>query len=144
MRRIRQPAATGTRHERRPLAPARRDLPGIARPLGEDGTVQGLLELAGVPYVGCGVLAGGLAMDKIVSKVIFIAHGLPVAPYRAVKRKHWEAEPAVVIADLEAHLGYPMFVKPANLGSSVGVGRAGDRAELEECWPRPPATTANC
>jgi D-alanine-D-alanine ligase len=105
--------------------------PVLHGPFGEDGTVQGLLELAGVPYVGCGVLASSLAMDKIASKEIFIAHGLPVAPYRAVTRKRWEAEPAAVIADLETHLGYPMFVKPANLGSSVGVGRAGDRTELE-------------
>jgi D-alanine-D-alanine ligase len=105
--------------------------PVLHGPFGEDGTVQGLLELANVPYVGCGVLASSLAMDKIASKEIFIAHGIPVAPYRAVKRKRWEAEPTVVIAELEAHLGYPMFVKPANLGSSVGVGRAGDRAELE-------------
>ena len=105
--------------------------PVLHGPFGEDGTVQGLLELAGVPYVGCGVLAGSLAMDKIASKEIFIAHGLPVAPYRAVTRKRWETEPAAVIADLETHLGYPMFVKPANMGSSVGVGRAGDRAGLE-------------
>jgi D-alanine-D-alanine ligase len=105
--------------------------PVLHGPNGEDGSVQGLLELAGVPYVGCGVLAGSLAMDKIVSKALFIAHGLPVAPYRAVTRKRWEAEPAAVIADLESHLGYPMFVKPANMGSSVGVGRAGDRVELE-------------
>ena len=88
---------------------------------------KGLLELAGIPYVGCGVLASSLAMDKIASKEVFIAHGLPVAPYRAVKRKRWEAAPAAVLADLEAHLGYPMFVKPANLGSSIGVSRAADR-----------------
>lgn len=104
--------------------------PVLHGPYGEDGTVQGLLELAGVPYVGCGVLASSLAMDKIASKEVFLAHGLPVAPYRPVKRKHWAADPAAVIADLEAALGYPMFVKPANLGSSIGVGRADDRAEL--------------
>ena len=105
--------------------------PVLHGPFGEDGTVQGLLELASVPYVGCGVLASSLAMDKIASKEIFIAHGLPVAPYRAVKRRRWETEPAAVIADLETYLGYPMFVKPANLGSSIGVGRADSRAELE-------------
>jgi len=105
--------------------------PVLHGPYGEDGTVQGLLELAGVPYVGCGVLASSLAMDKIASKELFIAHGLPVAPYRAVQRKRWEADPTTVIADLETTLGYPLFVKPANLGSSIGVGRAGDRAELE-------------
>ena len=120
------PGATGGR-----FPPLDVIFPVLHGPFGEDGTVQGLLELAGVPYVGCGVLASSLAMDKIASKEIFIAHGLPVAPYRAVKRKRWETEPAAVIAELEAHLGYPMFVKPANLGSSVGVGRAGDRVELE-------------
>jgi D-alanine-D-alanine ligase len=105
--------------------------PVLHGPYGEDGTIQGLLDLAGVPYVGCGVLASSLAMDKIASKEIFIAHGLPVAPYQAVKRKRWEAEPAAILAELEGRLGYPMFVKPANLGSSIGVGRAGGRAELE-------------
>ena len=119
------PGATGGRFPRLDVI-----FPVLHGPFGEDGTVQGLLELAGVPYVGCGVLAGSLAMDKIASKEIFIAHGLPVAPYRAVTRKRWETEPAAVIADLETHLGYPVFVKPANLGSSVGVGRAG-RAGLE-------------
>ena len=120
------PGATGGR-----FPPLDVIFPVLHGPYGEDGTVQGLLELAGVPYVGCGVLAGSLAMDKIVSKKIFIAHGLPVAPYRAITRKRWESEPAAVIAELETHLGYPMFVKPANMGSSVGVGRAGDRVELE-------------
>jgi D-alanine-D-alanine ligase len=120
------PGATGGR-----FPPLDVIFPVLHGPYGEDGTVQGLLELAGVPYVGCGVLAGSLAMDKIVSKELFIAHGLPVAPYRAVTRKLWETEPAAVIADLASHLGFPMFVKPANMGSSVGVGRAGDRFELE-------------
>jgi D-alanine-D-alanine ligase len=120
------PGATGGR-----LPPLDVIFPVLHGPYGEDGTVQGLLELAGVPYVGCGVLASSLAMDKIVSKELFIAHGLPVAPYRAVTRKRWESEPAAVVADLASHLGYPMFVKPANMGSSVGVGRAGDRIELE-------------
>jgi D-alanine-D-alanine ligase len=106
--------------------------PVLHGPYGEDGTVQGLLELAGVPFVGCGVLASSLAMDKIASKEVFITHGLPVAPYRPVKRRHWEADPAAVIADLEVALGYPMFIKPANLGSSIGVGRAGNRAELAD------------
>ena len=119
------PGATGGR-----FPPLDVIFPVLHGPFGEDGTVQGLLELAGVPYVGCGVLASSLAMDKIASKEAFIAHGLPVAPYRAVKRKRWESEPAAVIADLETILGYPMFVKPANLGSSIGVGRAGNRREL--------------
>jgi D-alanine-D-alanine ligase len=119
------PGATGGR-----FPPLDVIFPVLHGPYGEDGTVQGLLELAGVPYVGCGVLASSLAMDKVASKEIFIAHGLPVAPYRAVKRKRWETDPAAVVADLEIALGYPMFVKPANLGSSIGVSRAGNHAEL--------------
>ncbi len=121
------PGATGGR-----FPPLDAVFPVLHGPYGEDGTVQGLLELAGLPYVGCGVLAGSLAMDKIISKEVFIAHGLPVAPYRAVKRKQWEAAPAAVLADLEARLGYPMFVKPANLGSSIGISRAADQAELAQ------------
>ena len=120
------PGATGGR-----FPPLDVIFPVLHGPYGEDGTVQGLLELAGVPYVGCGVLASSLAMDKIASKELFIAHGLPVAPYRAVQRKRWETDHTTVIAELETTLDYPMFVKPANLGSSIGVGRAGDRAELE-------------
>ena len=119
------PGATGGR-----FPPLDLFFPVLHGPYGEDGTVQGLLELAGLPYIGCGVLASSLAMDKIASKELFIAHGLPVAPYRAVTRKRWEADPAAVVADLEAHLGYPMFVKPANLGSSIGVGKAIDREAL--------------
>jgi D-alanine-D-alanine ligase len=104
--------------------------PVLHGPYGEDGTVQGLLELAGVPYVGCGVLASSLAMDKIASKELFKAYGLPVAAYRAIKRKDWEAQPSVAIAEVEAGLGYPVFIKPANLGSSIGVGKATDRESL--------------
>jgi D-alanine-D-alanine ligase len=120
------PGATGVR-----FPPLDVIFPVLHGPYGEDGTIQGLLELAGVPYVGCGVLAGSLAMDKITSKEVFIAHGIPVAPYRAVKRWRWETEPAAVIAELETTLGYPMFVKPANLGSSIGVSRAAARTELQ-------------
>ncbi len=104
--------------------------PVLHGPYGEDGTVQGLLELAGVPYVGCGVLASSLAMDKIASKTLFMAHGIPVVAFRAVNRATWETEPERVIADVEAHLRYPMFVKPANLGSSIGISKARNRAEL--------------
>ena len=104
--------------------------PVLHGPYGEDGTVQGLFELAGVPYVGCGVLASALAMDKIASKELFAAHGLPVTAGRAVKRKAWQADPEAVLNGLEAALGYPMFVKPANLGSSIGVSKAQDRESL--------------
>lgn len=104
--------------------------PVLHGPYGEDGVIQGLFELADVPYVGCGVLASSLGMDKIASKQIFLAHGLPVTPFRATKRSAWEAAPDAVVADVEAHLRYPVFVKPANLGSSIGISRARDRAEL--------------
>ena len=97
---------------------------------GEDGTVQGLLELASIPYVGCGVLASATAMDKATAKDIFRAHGLPVLPYLAIKRKAWRKKPAAVIDEIEAQLAYPIFVKPANLGSSVGITKAHNRDEL--------------
>lgn len=104
--------------------------PVLHGPYGEDGTIQGLLELADVAYVGCGVLASSLAMDKIASKQVFLAHGLPVTPFRATTRAMWEATSDTVIADIEAHLRYPVFVKPANLGSSIGISKAQDRADL--------------
>jgi D-alanine-D-alanine ligase len=97
---------------------------------GEDGTVQGLLELAGVPYVGCGVVASAAAMDKAVAKDIFRAHDLPVLPYLVLKRKTWRLAPGQVIAKVERQLVYPVFVKPANMGSSVGVSKVHDRSEL--------------
>jgi D-alanine-D-alanine ligase len=97
---------------------------------GEDGTVQGLLELAGVPYVGCGVVASAAAMDKAITKDILSAHGLPVLPCVVAKRKTWRRAPEQVIDQVEGRLNYPVFVKPANMGSSVGVSKAHDRGEL--------------
>ncbi|MCO6451175.1 MAG: D-alanine--D-alanine ligase [Caldilineales bacterium] len=120
-----------------PMWPSPDDLAGIdvIVPIlhgtyGEDGTLQGLLDLAGIAYVGCGVLASSLAMDKAVSRMLFAAHGLPQTPWRVVFRQGWQAQPDEVIADLESHLTYPMFTKPANLGSSVGIAKCHDRAEL--------------
>jgi len=104
--------------------------PVLHGPFGEDGTIQGLLELAGVPYVGSGVLASALGMDKIATRAAFAAHGLPQVAYRAFKRREWEEKPEAVLADVEAALRYPMFVKPANLGSSIGISKARDRAGL--------------
>lgn len=95
--------------------------PVLHGPYGEDGTIQGLLEVAGVPYVGAGVLGSALGMDKIAMKLVFTAAGLPVAPYVAVSRAQWEADPGRIQARCERELGYPMFAKPANLGSSVGI-----------------------
>jgi D-alanine-D-alanine ligase len=104
--------------------------PVLHGPYGEDGTIQGLLELANVPYVGAGVLASAVGMDKALMKVVFAAAGLPVCPYRVVLRHQWEKRRDGLAADVEAALGYPVFVKPANLGSSVGISKAKTRAEL--------------
>jgi D-alanine-D-alanine ligase len=106
--------------------------PVLHGPYGEDGTIQGLLELANVPYVGAGVLASAVGMDKGVMKVLFQAAGLPVCPYRVVLRHEWQREPGAITTDLEKALRYPMFVKPANLGSSVGISKAKTRADLVE------------
>jgi len=97
---------------------------------GEDGTVQGLLELAGVPYVGGGVLNSALAMDKIAFKDVAKARGLPITDYVWTTRRQWQAEPETVMDEIERKLGYPTFTKPANLGSSVGICKCHDRAEL--------------
>jgi D-alanine-D-alanine ligase len=104
--------------------------PVLHGPLGEDGTVQGLLELADIPYVGCGVAASAVGMDKATCKAVFAAHGLPQAPYLTLKRLRWQANPEIALDTIEARLPYPVFVKPANLGSSVGVGKAADRSSL--------------
>ncbi|MCZ7544453.1 MAG: D-alanine--D-alanine ligase [Anaerolineae bacterium] len=104
--------------------------PVLHGPFGEDGTVQGLLELAGVPYVGAGVVGSAVGMDKAVFKSVMLAHGLPILPYMLVTRRQWEADREGVLREAEMGLRYPMFVKPANLGSSVGVTKAKDRAQL--------------
>ncbi len=105
--------------------------PILHGPYGEDGTVQGLLELAGVPYVGAGVTASAVGMDKALFKDILTARGLPVVPYLVIKRKAWEQVPEEIIDLVEAQIGYHCFVKPANLGSSVGITKAHNRAELK-------------
>jgi D-alanine-D-alanine ligase len=99
---------------------------------GEDGTLQGLLEMANVPYVGCGVLGAALGMDKEKMKMIFQAAGLPVCDYLVYRRGEWEREPESILDAIEQRLGYPNFVKPANLGSSVGINKAHDRTELAQ------------
>ena len=106
--------------------------PMLHGPYGEDGTIQGLLELANIPYVGAGVLASAVGMDKAVMKVLFAARGLPVCPYRVVLRHDWDAHASKIAADFEKALGYPMFVKPANLGSSVGISKAKDASGLRD------------
>ncbi len=97
---------------------------------GEDGTVQGLLELAGIPYVGAGVLGSAAGMDKDVMKRLFRDAGLPVVPWVVVLRGEWESEPARIRKRIAKTLRYPLFVKPANLGSSVGISKAHKPAEL--------------
>jgi D-alanine-D-alanine ligase len=97
---------------------------------GEDGTIQGLLDMAGVPYVGCGVLASATGMDKVLMKQLFEQASLAVAKYEWFLRSAWEHEPDRVIEQLSSKLGYPVFVKPANLGSSVGVSKASNESEL--------------
>jgi len=106
--------------------------PMLHGPYGEDGTIQGLLELANIPYVGAGVLASAVGMDKAVMKTLFAARGLPVCPYRVLRRHEWEADATKIAAELEKALTYPMFVKPANLGSSVGISKAKDAIGLRE------------
>jgi D-alanine-D-alanine ligase len=97
---------------------------------GEDGTLQGLLEMANVPYVGCGVLGAALGMDKEKMKMVFEAVGLPGVGYLVYRRNEWERSPETIMDAIEQRLGYPCFVKPVNLGSSVGINKAHDRAEL--------------
>jgi D-alanine-D-alanine ligase len=103
--------------------------PVLHGPFGEDGTVQGLLELLDVPYVGAGVLASSLCMDKVVFKDVLAAAGVPQVAYAAVREPVWREDPDAVRAAL-APLGWPVFVKPARLGSSVGIGKVHDAAEL--------------
>jgi D-alanine-D-alanine ligase len=97
---------------------------------GEDGTIQGLFELAGIAYVGSGVLGSSAGMDKDVMKRLFAQAGLPIVKHVTVLRSQWEGSPRKIIAQIEAALKYPVFVKPANLGSSVGISKVHDRKEL--------------
>ncbi|MEK3884826.1 D-alanine--D-alanine ligase [Paenibacillus sp. PL2-23] len=97
---------------------------------GEDGTIQGLFELANVPYVGAGVLASAVGMDKIMMKKVFAQEGLPQCVFRYFNRTQWEKDASFFIMECEVSLGYPCFIKPANLGSSVGVSKAKNREEL--------------
>jgi D-alanine-D-alanine ligase len=97
---------------------------------GEDGTIQGMLELAGLPYVGAGVLGSAIGMDKDVAKRLCQEAGIPVVPWITVHRWHWEKEPESVKAEIEAKFEYPVFVKPATLGSSVGMTKVHNAEEL--------------
>ncbi len=99
---------------------------------GEDGTIQGLLEMAGLPYVGSDVLASSVAMDKVVMKILFQQHGLPVTPYLYFNRAEWESDNQVWLERIKGEIGFPCFVKPANLGSSVGINKVHRAAYLVE------------
>ncbi|HEX9934846.1 MAG TPA: D-alanine--D-alanine ligase family protein [bacterium] len=100
---------------------------------GEDGTIQGLFQLAGIPCVGGGVLASALGMDKVLQKQVFRQHGLPMAGFIWFLRKEWEEKPQEIRARVEGEIGFPCFVKPANLGSSVGIFKVKDGVSLFAC-----------
>ena len=106
--------------------------PVVHGPYGEDGTLQGLLELANVPYVGAGVLASAVGMDKAVAKTLFAAGGLPIVDYAVVPASQWDTDRDTTLDALGRRFAFPLFVKPANLGSSVGISKARDRHQLEQ------------
>ncbi|WP_250444540.1 D-alanine--D-alanine ligase family protein [Actinotalea sp. C106] len=104
-------------------------LPLLHGPYGEDGTIQGMLDLAGIRYVGAGVLASAVGMDKHYMKLVLAGQGVPVTPYVVVRPGQWERDPVTLTATVEA-LGLPVFVKPARAGSSLGISRVDDLADL--------------
>lgn len=104
--------------------------PVLHGPYGEDGTVQGLLELANLPYVGAGVVGSAVGMDKAMFKYVMTANGLPVLPWQFVLQSEWQEQETAVLERIETALAYPVFTKPANLGSSVGISKCHNRAEL--------------
>jgi D-alanine-D-alanine ligase len=109
--------------------------PMLHGPYGEDGTLQGLLELAGVPYVGAGVLASAVGMDKEYMKRVFISYGLPVGPYLVIRPREWERDPAAArqkAVDFADEYGWPLFIKPARAGSSMGISKVDDPGGLDE------------
>ncbi|MFE9398921.1 D-alanine--D-alanine ligase family protein [Streptomyces flavidovirens] len=109
--------------------------PMLHGPYGEDGTLQGLLELSGVPYVGSGVLASAVGQDKEYMKRVFISFGLPVGPYEVIRPREWENDPSAArkkIVDFAGEHGWPLFIKPARGGSSMGITKVGDLSGLDE------------
>lgn len=104
--------------------------PVLHGPYGEDGTIQGLLELANIPYVGAGVMASAVGMDKTITKVVAQACGLPVADYAVVRKQQWTNNPSQILEQIVEQFDFPIFVKPAQLGSSVGVSRVMDQEHL--------------
>ncbi len=118
----------------RPLHAEKFDVvfPILHGPYGEDGTLQGLLEMANTPYVGCGVLASSCGMDKVAMKLLFAQAGLPIGNYLWVLRSQWRTNQAIILRNVVREIGFPCFVKPANLGSSVGISKAKDKKSLTE------------
>ena len=106
--------------------------PVLHGPYGEDGTIQGLLELAGIPYVGAGVVGSAVGMDKAIFKAVMVAHDLPIVAWELVLRTEWAMDDGAILDRIEASLTYPVFVKPANLGSSVGISKCKSRDELRD------------
>ncbi|MBB5116744.1 D-alanine--D-alanine ligase [Streptomyces eurocidicus] len=109
--------------------------PVLHGPYGEDGTLQGMLELSGIPYVGAGVLASAVGQDKEYMKRVFVSFGLPVGPYEVIRPREWQADPAAArkkIVDFAGEHGWPLFVKPARGGSSVGITKVDDLSGLDE------------
>ena len=104
--------------------------PLLHGPYGEDGCIQGLFELQGLPYVGAGVPASAVGMDKELSRAVFTAAGLRQTEYRVIRRSHWQDNPDSVLNDLQQALTYPLFVKPVNLGSSVGISKVYNSSQL--------------
>ncbi len=116
------------------LALERLDLifPVLHGPYGEDGTVQGLLELADIPYVGAGVAASAISMDKDLMKIIFQQRGLPILKWMTIKRKEWQKDKEKILSLVQDDFEYPLFVKPTNLGSSVGITKVHKKEEMEK------------
>lgn len=106
--------------------------PALHGPYGEDGTIQGLFEIANVPYTGCGVLASSVGMDKLVSKALWDQAGLPIVPYIGISKSSWKTESKIIMDRIEQELGFPVFIKPANMGSSVGISKVKIKAGLKK------------
>jgi D-alanine-D-alanine ligase len=106
--------------------------PALHGPYGEDGTVQGLLELANIPYVGAGVAASAISMDKDLMKIIFQQKSLPILKWMTIKRKKWQKDKEKILSLIQNGFEYPLFVKPTNLGSSVGITKVHKKEELEK------------
>lgn len=106
--------------------------PVLHGPFGEDGTIQGMFEMMNMPYVGCNVVASSTAMDKLQCKALWEAAGLPVVPYVGLNRRAWETEKEKIMEEVDEQIGFPCFVKPANMGSSVGISKVKTSDKLEE------------